>query len=120
MSEITTTARRIARSVNKAPSYRALAFDGDGRLVEVWQAGQTRQIAATLERIAALLDQSAAPKHALLTIEEAAEILRTPVSTLYQWRHEGKGPPSMKPGARVLYKRTALDAWIDEHEDGAQ
>ena len=42
MSEITTTARRIARSVNKAPSYRALAFDGDGRLVEVWQAGQTR------------------------------------------------------------------------------
>jgi excisionase family DNA binding protein len=48
----------------------------------------------------------------LLTISEAAELLRTPVATLRYWRHLGTGPHSFRLGRRVLYRRDDLDAWV--------
>ncbi len=44
----------------------------------------------------------------LLTITEAAELLRAPVATLRYWRHLGTGPRSFRLG-RVLY----LQAWVE-------
>ena len=57
------------------------------------------------------------PSHdpGLLTIAEAAELLRAPVATLRYWRHLGIGPRSFRLGRRVLYRRDDLYAWI-EHE----
>jgi excisionase family DNA binding protein len=53
----------------------------------------------------------------LLTITEAAELLRAPVATLRYWRHLGTGPRSFRLGRRVLYRRDDLYAWIDaQHE----
>ena len=49
----------------------------------------------------------------LLTITEAAEILRAPVATLRYWRHLGTGPHSFRLGRRVLYRREDLHTWID-------
>jgi excisionase family DNA binding protein len=49
----------------------------------------------------------------LLTISEAAEVLRTPVATLRYWRHLGTGPHSFRLGRRVLYRRDDLYAWVD-------
>ena len=49
----------------------------------------------------------------LLTITEAADLLRAPVATLRYWRHLGTGPRSFRLGRRVLYRRHALHAWID-------
>ncbi len=49
----------------------------------------------------------------LLTISEAAELLRAPVATLRYWRHLGSGPQSLRLGRRVLYRRDDLQAWID-------
>ena len=49
----------------------------------------------------------------LLTIAEAAELLRAPVATLRYWRHQGTGPRSFRLGRRVLYRRDDLHAWID-------
>ena len=49
----------------------------------------------------------------LLTIAEAAELLRAPVATLRYWRHLGTGPRSFRLGRRVLYRRDDLHAWID-------
>ena len=49
----------------------------------------------------------------LLTITEAAELLRAPVATLRYWRHLGTGPRSFRLGRRVLYRRHDLHAWID-------
>ena len=40
----------------------------------------------------------------LLTISEAAEVLRAPVATLRYWRHLGTGPHSFRLGRRVLYR----------------
>ena len=59
------------------------------------------------------------PNHAvghnpdLLTIGEAAEVLRAPVATLRYWRHLGTGPHSFRVGRRVVYRRDDLDAWVD-------
>ena len=56
----------------------------------------------------------------LLTIDEAAELLRAPVATLRYWRHLGTGPRSFRLGRRVLYRRDDLHAWIDaRRESGA-
>jgi DNA-binding transcriptional MerR regulator len=37
----------------------------------------------------------------LLTITEAADLLRTPVATLRYWRHLGIGPNSFRVGRNV-------------------
>jgi excisionase family DNA binding protein len=54
----------------------------------------------------------------LLTITEAAELLRAPVATLRYWRHRNTGPRSFRLGRRVLY-RDDLHAWIDAQHDQA-
>ena len=53
----------------------------------------------------------------LLTIGEAALLLRAPVATLRYWRHLGTGPHSFRLGRRVLYRRDDLRAWIDARHD---
>jgi excisionase family DNA binding protein len=54
-----------------------------------------------------------------LTLPEAAQLMRTTESALYQWRHHKTGPPSMKVGRRVLYRRESLLAWLSERECAA-
>ncbi|WP_448642910.1 helix-turn-helix transcriptional regulator [Geodermatophilus sp. URMC 63] len=49
----------------------------------------------------------------MLTIAEAALLLRAPVATLRYWRHLGTGPHSFRLGRRVVYRRDDLHAWID-------
>ena len=50
----------------------------------------------------------------LLTITEAAELLRAPVATLRYWRHLGTGPRSFRIGRGVRYWRTEVFAWLDD------
>ncbi len=57
------------------------------------------------------------PAPELLTIIEAAQLLRAPVATLRYWRHLGTGPTSFRLGRRVLYRRDDLNAWIDSRRD---
>ncbi|WP_285229424.1 helix-turn-helix transcriptional regulator [Streptomyces benahoarensis] len=51
-------------------------------------------------------------------VRDAAAYLGISPHTLYVWRHRRQGPPSfrMGPRGRVMYRRTALDAWIHEQE----
>jgi predicted DCC family thiol-disulfide oxidoreductase YuxK len=49
----------------------------------------------------------------LLTIDEAAQLLRAPVATLRYWRHLGTGPRSLKIGRRVMYLHADLIVWIN-------
>ena len=53
----------------------------------------------------------------LLTIAEAAALLRAPVATLRYWRHLGTGPRSFRLGRRVLYRRDDLRTWIEAQRD---
>jgi hypothetical protein len=47
----------------------------------------------------------------LLTPEETAAALRTPVATLRYWRHLGVGPDDFRLGRRVVYRREDVDRW---------
>lgn len=58
-------------------------------------------------------EHAAVPQPELLTIAEAAELLRAPVATLRYWRHRHIGPRSFRLGRRVLYRRDDVTAWID-------
>ncbi|TFV57425.1 helix-turn-helix domain-containing protein [Geodermatophilus sp. DF01-2] len=59
------------------------------------------------------VDHAVGQQPDLLTISEAAEVLRAPVATLRYWRHLGTGPRSFRRGRRVLYRREDLYAWVD-------
>ena len=62
-------------------------------------------------------DHPASRDAELLTITEAADVLRAPVATLRYWRHLGTGPNSFRLGRRVLYRRADLHTWIDTQAD---
>lgn len=52
----------------------------------------------------------------LLTLDEAAALLRTPVATLRYWRHLGVGPDGFRLGRRVVYRREDVDRWVAEQQ----
>ena len=56
------------------------------------------------------------PAPALLTITEAAQLLRAPVATLRYWRHLGTGPDGFRLGRRVVHRREDLDRWLAEQQ----
>ena len=49
----------------------------------------------------------------LLTPSELAAYLQVPVTTLYQWRTQGKGPRAFRVGRHTRYRRSDVDAWLD-------
>ncbi len=49
----------------------------------------------------------------LLSIEDVSDFLGVPVSTVYQWRSKQYGPPGMKVGRHVRYRRSDLERWLD-------
>lgn len=51
-----------------------------------------------------------------LTTKQAAKLLALSVPTLEHMRQEGRGPAFTKAGRRVLYPRSAVDAWLAERE----
>jgi predicted DNA-binding transcriptional regulator AlpA len=53
----------------------------------------------------------------LLTITEAAELLRAPVATLRYWRHLGTGPRSFRVGRGVRYWRHEILDWLHHQSD---
>ncbi len=59
-------------------------------------------------------DHAAGHHPDLLTIGEAAELLRAPVATLQYWRHLGTGPRSFRLGRRVLYRYDDVQVWVQE------
>lgn len=53
----------------------------------------------------------------LLTIHEAAALVRSSTWTLAGWRKRGKGPPFVQFGKHgpVFYRRNDLERWVNEH-----
>jgi hypothetical protein len=47
-----------------------------------------------------------------LTIEQMVAEFPWSPGTLYGWRHRHIGPPSVRPGRRVLYRRTDVEQWL--------
>jgi excisionase family DNA binding protein len=49
-----------------------------------------------------------------LTPEELAEREQVPVSTIYQWRSRGGGPPGFRVGRHVRFRLADVEAWERE------
>lgn len=49
-----------------------------------------------------------------LTIARMVEEYPWPEGTLYGWRHRGIGPPSVRAGRKVLYRRSDVEGWLQE------
>jgi predicted DNA-binding transcriptional regulator AlpA len=57
----------------------------------------------------------------LLRPDEAGERLSgISAKTLERWRAEGYGPDYVRVGRRILYRSSALDAWVDAQSRSPQ
>jgi excisionase family DNA binding protein len=56
----------------------------------------------------------------LLTLDEVAERTGLSRDTLYQMRHRGEGPASLRLSNRVRVKESALAAWLAQSEAAEQ
>lgn len=68
------------------------------------------EIIERLERIERALATSAAP---YLDTRQAAELTGIGAHTLECWRRDGEGPPYVKLGRLVKYRRLDLDAFME-------
>jgi hypothetical protein len=55
-----------------------------------------------------------------LMARECAAYRRRSVRSLDRERAEGSGPPYIRDGSRILYRRTDVDAWLAAHVRGAR
>lgn len=49
----------------------------------------------------------------LLSPAALAEYLDVPIATVYRWRSRGDGPPGIRVGRHVRYRRRDVEAWLD-------
>ncbi|MGV2984179.1 helix-turn-helix transcriptional regulator [Microbacterium sp. AGC85] len=49
----------------------------------------------------------------LLNVNELAAYLGVPVSTIYDWRTNGKGPRAYRFGKRIMFGANDVRAWMD-------
>ena len=49
----------------------------------------------------------------LLSAQDLAEFLDVPVATIYAWRYRRQGPPGLRVGKHLRYRRADVDEWID-------
>ena len=60
------------------------------------------------------------PSERLLTVEDRAEYLGVPVTTLYAWRYRRQGPPGLRVGRHLRYRRADIDEWISLRVEASQ
>ncbi|GAA4722089.1 hypothetical protein GCM10023350_00140 [Nocardioides endophyticus] len=53
----------------------------------------------------------------LLSIEELAEYLDVPVTTIRDWRTDSKGPCAIKVGGRVRFATSDVAAWLSSQRE---
>lgn len=53
----------------------------------------------------------------LMSASEVADFLGISVHTLYQHRYRGDSPPAFMVGNRIRYRRSDVEAWLQNHAD---
>ncbi|MDQ3756495.1 MAG: helix-turn-helix domain-containing protein [Actinomycetota bacterium] len=54
--------------------------------------------------------------HELLTVAELAKEFKISPRTVYDWRYRRVGPPALKVGGQLRYRRRDVEAWLDGGE----
>jgi len=50
----------------------------------------------------------------LMSPREVAALLQLKVTTLYDWRSRGEGPPAIKVGKHLRYRHEDVETWLDQ------
>jgi excisionase family DNA binding protein len=50
----------------------------------------------------------------LLTVEDLADYLGVPVTTIYAWRYRRQGPPGFRVGRHLRFRWNDVELWIDD------
>ena len=53
----------------------------------------------------------------LFNINELAEYLRVPVSTIYEWRAKGRAPRAHHYGKHLTFAASDVKAWVDAQKE---
>jgi excisionase family DNA binding protein len=53
----------------------------------------------------------------LVDLEWLSELLGVPGRTIYSWRQYGEGPPAYRVGRYLRYRRSDVEAWLNERHD---
>lgn len=53
----------------------------------------------------------------LISPAELAAALGVPLATIYTWRSRGYGPPAVKVGKHLRWRREDVEAWLEERRD---
>jgi excisionase family DNA binding protein len=56
--------------------------------------------------------ESTATLEPLLSTDDVARYLGVPIATLYQWKHKGSGPRSLRVGKHLRYRRDDVENWL--------
>lgn len=54
----------------------------------------------------------------LMSVPRLSEYLDVPEATIYQWNHRRTGPPAIKVGKHLRYRRSDVDRWLDSQTVG--
>jgi excisionase family DNA binding protein len=96
-------------------------LDGMARMLDVLHdiSDAVRALAEARGAPAALLPERRRNDHAecLLSVAEAADFLQVPAATLYTWRYRGQGPPGIRVGKYVRYRRQDIEGWLEQRRD---
>ncbi|MDH2392356.1 helix-turn-helix domain-containing protein [Streptomyces sp. HNM0663] len=66
----------------------------------------------TQEKIHAAI-QGATCNHSWVSVDDLADELQIPKSTIYGWKTRGLGPTWVRVGKHLRARRTNVDAWLD-------
>lgn len=58
----------------------------------------------------------APPPEVLMSTADVAELCQVPERTVMHWRETRTGPPFIRLGGRVRYRRDAVLSWIKQRE----
>lgn len=87
---------------------RMMEFPKDGRL-----PGGIQQVVNNTGRTIYVESANLNGKE-FLSPEELANYLSIPLSTVYVWRSRGGGPKGKKIGRHVRYRRSDVEAWLEQ------
>ena len=90
--------------------------------IAVTTMGQSRTAPVVSERPAHLIGMSTditteRGLEPLMNIEELAEYLGVPVTTIYDWRVAGKGPCAIRVGRSLKFAVSDVRDWIAHHRE---
>lgn len=87
--------------------------DGSGRSRSL-QGGAAHLLDMTTDHVSA---DNPWGLECLLDIKDLAEYLGLPVSTVYDWRTRGLGPPAYRFGKHLKFAVSDVRAWMDQQRD---